>query len=143
MFLSRMFPSPRLALGGLAAMAVTLLAAGPAAAQAPRRPLIPADAKAYQRLQLEQEYARRAARPKRAGAEPTFEAPWKYPAGAPARGTYTWYAPPSGYKVIREATPSAPQEVTVVGPDGTARTFKLVGPILMRLRYVAVRDTGK
>jgi hypothetical protein len=139
MFFSRMSSFGRLALTALTA--ALLLSAAPASAQVPR-PYIPPDAKAYQRLMLEQE-ARRRAETRRPAAEPSFEAPWKFPPGAPARGTYTWYAPPSGYKVIREATPSAPQEVTVVGPDGSKRTFLLEGPVVMRLRYVIVRNTSR
>jgi hypothetical protein len=143
MFLTRVFSSGRSVLAALTATAVALLlSAAPAGAQALGRPYIPPDAKPYQRLLIEQEHARWQALPRRA-AEPSFEAPWRFPPGAPARGTYSWYAPPRGYKVIREATPSAPQEVTVVGPDGSKRTFLLEGPVVMRLRYVFVGNTSK
>jgi hypothetical protein len=60
--------------------------------------------------------------------------------GAPLNRTYTWYAPPAGYQVIREGTPSQPRFVTVVGPDGKARTFRLEGPVVVRFHYVSVRQ---
>jgi hypothetical protein len=62
------------------------------------------------------------------------------PSGAPLGRTYTWYAPPAGYQVLMEATPSQPSYVTVVGPDGKSRTFHLEGPVVMRLSYSAVRS---
>jgi hypothetical protein len=58
--------------------------------------------------------------------------------GAPMDRTYTWYAPPEGYEVIREGTPSAPIPVTFQGPNGQRRTFPVEGPVVVRTyRYVA------
>lgn len=138
MFLSHLFRSPHSASLGLMAAGL-LLVARPAAARAPR---IPADAKGFQRTVLLQESLQRQALSTRPAAEPRHRA-WNIPPGAPLRGSYTYYAPPKGYKVIREATPSAPRYETVIGPDGSRRTFRLEGPVVMRLRYVADRGGAR
>jgi hypothetical protein len=62
-------------------------------------------------------------------------APRFVPAGVPLDRTYTWYSPPAGYRILWEATPSQPRLVTIVGPDGRARTFRLVGPVVLRPHY--------
>jgi hypothetical protein len=68
----------------------------------------------------------------------TTTARYYIPAGAPMDRTYTWYAPPGGYEVIREGTPSAPVPVTFQGPNGVRRTFPVEGPVVVRsYRYVA------
>jgi hypothetical protein len=74
-------------------------------------------------------------------APDTFRtAPWYIPADAPLNRTYTWYAPPAGYEVIWQATPSEPRFVTVVGPDGISRIVRMEGPLVTRLRYVNSRS---
>jgi hypothetical protein len=76
--------------------------------------------------------------------QPALTANWQtsyyLPQGAPLGRTYTWYAPPAGYQVIMEGTPSDPNYVKVVGPDGKSRTFRLEGPIVMRPSYYTVRS---
>jgi hypothetical protein len=67
------------------------------------------------------------------------DARYYIPPGAPLGRTYTWYAPPLGYEVIREGTPAAPGSFPAVGPDGVPRTFPLEGPVVTRIRYQAVR----
>jgi hypothetical protein len=71
------------------------------------------------------------------------ETAWLLPAGAPTGRTYTYYAPPPGYQVVVEGTPSAPTTVTVVGPDGQARTTRLEGPVVTRLRYYVVSQGSR
>jgi hypothetical protein len=140
-----MFLTPKIRSGvstrwGLTALAaVVLLSARPAVAGTPPGPQIPPDARGFQRTMIQQEWLRRQPTSRRPVAEATHQE-WYIPRGAPLRGSYTWYAPPKGYKVIREGTPSAPRYQTVIGPDGTRRTFRLEGPVVTRLRYVAVRD---
>jgi hypothetical protein len=73
--------------------------------------------------------------PMRPAADIVNNALWYIPAGAPLNRTYTWYAPPAGYTVIAEGTPSEPRVMTLVGPDGTLRAFRLEGPVIMRVRY--------
>jgi len=65
------------------------------------------------------------------------------PAGAPVNRNYAWYAPPAGYQVLLEGTPVAPRAVTVVGPDGNARTTQLEGSVVVRLRYYALRTGSR
>jgi hypothetical protein len=72
-------------------------------------------------------------------ADNTGPTSYYLPAGAPVNRTYTWYAPPAGYQVIMQGTPTAPRAVELVGPDGTSRTYRLEGPVLMRTNYIFVR----
>jgi hypothetical protein len=69
----------------------------------------------------------------------TTQASYFIPPGAPLDRTYTWYAPPEGYEVIRQGTPSAPVALTVVGPDGVQRVFRLEGPVVTRPQAYVVR----
>jgi hypothetical protein len=68
----------------------------------------------------------------------TQETRYYLPPGAPLARTYTWYAPPAGYEVIREGTPAAPGSFAAVGPDGVQRTYPLEGPVVTRIRYQVV-----
>lgn len=68
---------------------------------------------------------------------------WDIPTGAPTGRTYTWYAPPAGYQVVIQATPTEPRSVTVEGPDGSTRTFRLEGPVIMRVREYVVRQGSR
>jgi hypothetical protein len=80
---------------------------------------------------------------RRSSADNTRLTSYSLPLGAPVDRTYTWYAPPAGYKVVTEGTPQAPRMVTVVGPDGTVRSTRLEGPIVVRLRYHIVREASR
>lgn len=71
------------------------------------------------------------------------QTPHYLPPGAPLDRTYTWYAPPEGYEVVMEGTPSAPLMVTVTGPDGRQRTYRLEGPVVMRPSSYVVRRAGR
>jgi hypothetical protein len=65
------------------------------------------------------------------------------PAGAPVHRTYSYYAPPPGYEVVVEGTPTAPRFVTIVGPDGQVRTMRLEGPVVMRIRQYVARQGSR
>jgi hypothetical protein len=121
------------------AAAFLIVSAPPASAQSPR---IPPDAKGYQRARLLQQFAQQQALESSPAPAPSYRT-WYLPQGAPTHRSYTYYAPPRGYTVIREGTPSAPQVVTVVGPDGRRRTYRLEGPVVMRLRYVPTGNTSR
>jgi hypothetical protein len=79
----------------------------------------------------------------RSATDNTRQTNYSIPPGAPLDRTYTWYAPPAGYEVVLEGTPSEPRTVTVVGPDGSSRTTRLEGPVVMRLHYYAVRERSR
>jgi len=86
---------------------------------------------------------RAAAAGSRPSADNTRLTSYNLPVGAPVDRTYTWYAPPAGYKVVTKGTPQEPRTVTVVGPDGTARSTRLEGPVVVRLHYYVVRQGNR
>jgi hypothetical protein len=76
-------------------------------------------------------------------ADNTRHTSYYVPTGAPVNRTYSWYAPPAGYQVVMEGTSSVPRTVTVVGPDGTSRTTRLEGPVVMRVQYNVIRQGSR
>jgi uncharacterized protein (TIGR03000 family) len=131
--------SCRPARGGLAVVAAALLSAGTAAAQAPTGPPIPPGTKPFEQERILKDWLRWQAEHRPAASGPR-ETRWYIPPGAPMDRTFTWYAPPEGYEVIYEGTPAAPQWLTVVGPDGVVRAYRLEGPVVMRPHHYALRD---
>jgi hypothetical protein len=131
-----LLPCRRLA---VAAFVVTgaLLFANKAAAQSSSGPVIPIGAKPFERQRIIAEWNSWQAEHKRATAEPPRQTHAYLPPGAPVDRNFTWYAPPEGYQVIYEGTPSTPRYVTEVAPDGSTRVVRVEGPVVMRpVRYV-------
>jgi hypothetical protein len=119
------------ALAGLAVAAAALLYAGPAAAQPAPGPVIPPGAKVFERQRIIEDWRRWQAE-HRPATETRRETRPYIPPGAPLDRTYTCYAPPEGYEVLYAGTPAAPRWVTVLGPDGTPRSYRLEGPVVVR-----------
>jgi hypothetical protein len=120
-------------LGSTVAVFALLLGAGRAVAQ----PRIPADARGYQIVQIQQEYAQRRAQ-QRAAAAVTPVAP---------RGPTTGMPPPDlplGLSIAVSTPADRPEDEPVVvdiqGPDGKVRAFPLEGGReTVRVRQVVVR----
>jgi nitrous oxide reductase len=73
----------------------------------------------------------------------TTPANYFIPPGAPLDRSYTWYAPPQGYEVVRQGIPSAPVVLPVVGPDGVQRAYRLEGPVVSRPLAYFVRQAPR
>jgi hypothetical protein len=127
--------SPLRTFATVAALAAVLGLAETASAQQ----RVPPDARGFQRYLINQQNANARMATTVAAADPLRRTyAWDLPPSVPTDRTYSWYAPPSDMQVVIQATTSEPRYVTVVSPDGTKRTFRAEGPVVIR-RPIVVR----